>query len=92
MGPQSVNPVWGKGHLLALQRSEAFEPSRAFFPRAGGGGVSKLMVLEEVGQAIVFRRRSLAAQVFPTGEDQGSADLLQGDLRIFPPEAASCAN
>jgi hypothetical protein len=77
---------------LALQRSEAFESSWAFFPRADGGGVSKLMVLEEVAQAIGFSRRSFAAQVFPTGQHQGSADLLQGDLRIFPPGVASCAN
>ena len=77
---------------LALQRSEAFEFSWAFFPRAGGGGVSTLMVLEEVGQAFGLSRRPSAAKVFPTGENQGSADLLQGDLRVFPPGAASCAN
>lgn len=77
---------------LVLQRSEAFEFSWAFFPRAGGGGVSQLMVLEEVGQAFGFSRRSFAAQVSPTGENQGSADLLQGDLRIFPPGVAACAN
>src|SRR5579859_4831986 len=77
---------------LTLQRSETFEPSWAFFPSAGGGGVSKLMVLEQVDQAIGFSRRSYAAQMFPTGENQGSADLLQGDLRIFPPGSASCAN
>ena len=80
------------GGFLTLQRSETFESSWAFFPRAGGGGVATLMVLEEVGQAFGFSRRSVAAQVFPTGEHQGSADLLQGDLRVFPPAAASCAD
>ena len=78
--------------MLTLQRSEAFESSWAFFPRAGGGGVAKLMVLEKVGQAFGFSRRSVAAEVFPTGENQGSADLFQGDLRIFPPGVAACAN
>ena len=77
---------------LTLQRSETSEFSRAFFPRAGSCGVSTLVVQEEVGQAFGFSRRSLAAQVIPTGESQGSADLLQSDLRIFPPGAASCAN
>jgi hypothetical protein len=44
------------------------------------------MVLKEVGQAVGFSRRSFTAQVGPTGQHQGAADLLQSDLRIFPPQ------
>src|SRR5579859_6865179 len=78
------------GGRLALQLSNAFYFSRAIFPRAGGGRVSKLMLLEQVGQAIGLSRRSFAGQVFPTDEHQGSADLLQGDLWIFPRSCGVC--
>ena len=50
------------------------------------------MVQEEIFQACRFGGGSLAAQVFPTGQHEGSANLLQSDLRIFPPAVASCAN
>ena len=77
---------------LTLQRSEASKLSRSFLPGFGSGGVALLMVQEEIFQACRFGGGSLAAQVFPTGQHEGSANLLQSDLRIFPPAVASCAN
>ena len=44
------------------------------------------MVQEEIFQACRFGGGSLAARVFPTGQHEGSANLLQSDLRIFPPQ------
>ena len=76
----------------SLQRSEASKLSRSFLPGFGSGGVALLMVQEEIFQACRFGGGSLAAQVFPTGQHEGSANLLQSDLRIFPPAVASCAN
>ena len=78
--------------ILALRRSEASKLSRSFLPGFGSGGVALLMVQEEIFQACRFGGGSLAAKVFPTGQHEGSANLLQSDLRIFPPQFLSCAN
>ena len=71
---------------LTLQRGEASKLSRSFLPGFGSGGVALLMVQKEIFQACRFGGGSLAAQVFPTGQHEGSANLLQSDLRIFPPQ------
>ena len=75
--------------ILTLQRSEASKLSWSFLSRLRGGGVTLLVIEEEVFQTRRFARGSLSAQVLPTRGDQGSADLLQRDLRIFPPEVAA---
>ncbi len=88
----SPTVAWADITLLAPCRSEASKLSRSFLSRLCGGGVSLLLVEGEVFQALCFGRGSLAAQIFPTSEDQDSTDLLQGDLQIFTPRAAACAN
>ena len=45
-----------------------------------------MLVQEEVFQALRFARGLLTGQIFPTNQHQSSADLFQGDVRIFPPE------
>jgi len=78
--------------LQTLQRSESPESPPSLFAGFRGGLVAMLVVLEQVDEALGFSCCSSAAQVLSAGVGQGSAHLFQSDARIFPSEAASCAD